>query len=72
MSKTHLLTFVDSIIPVVTKCPPERNDDEYDCEYIRKIIYEALIDHYKVKFPLNESDMDFDDDNMVIPINDSF
>lgn len=51
MSESHLLTFVDSIIPVITKCKPNNTNDDYDLDFIKKEIEDIFIDYFKIQQP---------------------
>lgn len=42
MSESHLSTFVESIIPIVTKCVPKNTTENYDIDFIINDIHEIL------------------------------
>ena len=63
MRDTHISSFIDSVIPVITKCQPKSRDDKNSLEYIKDEIYEIMCDHFKmdVKEPQeNDYDEDFE------------
>lgn len=49
MSDSHISTYSDSILPVVTKCKPNNNKFDYDKDMISNDIYEILCLHFNTK-----------------------
>ena len=48
MGKNHLVNFVDSIIPIVTKCRPESTIKDYDLDLIRDDIEDIAANELKL------------------------
>lgn len=48
MCQNHIVTFVDSIIPVITKCTPNDQSKNYDLEFAQNDIYEIINEQNEV------------------------
>ena len=78
MGKNHLVTFVDSIITVVTKCRPQNKLENYDTDYTGQDISNHLYQYFGLneqsesrsdeQREMNDDEVEMNDDEKFIDL----